>query len=715
MMIRPLFFGLACVLGLSAWAQDGTPDANTPADESARAPDESERVPELVITATRADEADLFELPYTLRQIIAVGNEGAGSPRTITDVLRTQPNIQMQKTAYGQGSPFLRGFTGFRTLLLVDGIRMNHAVMRSGPNQYAALIDPLTLERAEVIFGPASVLYGSDAVGGAMNFITRSPELVPGTEVKAPSRLFQRYASAEQSSVTRVEAGVATRSFGLLLGGSLRDYDDLDAGKHQGTLEGTGYEEITGDVKIVQAVSPELDLTIAFQRHHQERVPRTHSTVFSQSYRGTTVGTDLARDLTQLRDLLYGRLDWDDGETRATLTLSHHHFSETENRVRSDAREQVQGFDDHMVAVAATLSTETSIGTVSTGVDYSIELVDSFFREFSSAGVPSARSRGPVADDSTYHLLGVFIEDRVPVTDDLDVIAGGRFTYVHVDADDVDPDPTDAMPFGSVSENFESVIGNLRAVYSATESVNLFAGVSQGFRAPNLSDLTRFDAARSSDVEIPAPNLKPEKFITVEVGTKVDRGSVRGGVSYYYTHIEDLIVRFPTGAMTLAGETIVTKDNVGDGFVHGVELYSECDLPNDLVGFGALSWLEGEAETFTIGTLKRKEPISRMAPASGVIGVRWEPEAPNVEIEADVRIVNEQDRLSSRDDADTQRIPPGGTPGYTVFGVRGSWQATPTLRVFAAVENIGNVDYRVHGSGSNEPGTNFIIGLDLTF
>ena len=129
-------------------------------------------LPEVVITATRS-ESDLKKLPSVVRKLDKKQIDER-LPRTFPEALRETPGVAIQKTANGQGSPFIRGFTGFRNLILVDGIRYNNSTFREGPNQYWALLDPLAMERIEVIPSQGSVLYGSDAVGGTVNTISKS-------------------------------------------------------------------------------------------------------------------------------------------------------------------------------------------------------------------------------------------------------------------------------------------------------------------------------------------------------------------------------------------------------------------------------------------------------------------------------------------------------------------------------------------------------------
>src|SRR5688572_29980713 len=155
----------------------------------AQAPDDSfsrSILEETVVTATRTEQT-VFDVPYTAHVIDRADFIERRNVRTFPDALRDIPGVMVQRTAYGQASPFIRGFTGFRTLALIDGIRLNNASFREGPNQYWGTIDQYTINRLEVVKGPSSVLYGSDAIGGTVNAITRKPPLITVTEA-APGK-----------------------------------------------------------------------------------------------------------------------------------------------------------------------------------------------------------------------------------------------------------------------------------------------------------------------------------------------------------------------------------------------------------------------------------------------------------------------------------------------------------------------------------------------
>ena len=678
----------------------------------------------IVVTATTLEEENYY-VPYSAASLDGATLTSRRGVRTLPEALRDVPGVMVQKTGHGQGSPFIRGFTGFRTLLLIDGIRLNNAVFRDGPNQYWNTVDPLTIDRLEVIKGPSSVLYGSDAIGGTVNAITRGRKPfasggVSNSDFDWTRRAYYRFASAEDSHVARGELSAAYGPYVGVLGGfSYRDFGNLSGGRHTGVMPNTGYDELDGDVKAIFRLQPDLDLVLAFQGVDQEKVPRTHSTIFSKSFRGTEVGTDQKRDLHQRRYLGYAQLHWKPDLpwlSRLTFSTSYQFQEEEEERIRSNLRERRQGFEDGTFGTWMRLESPSPIGTLTYGIEYYRDEVDSFFREFTDDGsLRVVRPRGPVADDSSYDLLGIYVQDSFRPLERLEVVIGGRFSYAHAEADEVDPDPTTTPDFGPLNEDFSGAVGSVRLLYEATEWCNLFGGVSQGFRAPNLSDLTRFDVARSGELEIPAPNLDPEDYVSFEAGSKflVEDWGLQAYASYHYTLIDGMIVRFPTGD-TIDGDPVVTKDNIGDGFVHGVELGLAWNFYRDFTAFGNFTWLEGEADTF-VGNRKSSEPLSRIQPATALLGVRWTSPERRYWVEAAVTIVGNQDRLSPRDEADTQRIPPGGTPGYTVYALRGGAEVIDGLKLFAAVENITDVDHRVHGSGQNEPGTNVILGADWTF
>ena len=444
----------------------------------------------------------------------------------------------------------------------------------------------------------------------------------------------------------------------------------------------------------------------------QNDVPRTHKTDQAESFEGTAIGDDIRRDLDQRRRLTYLQLHAEDQPAffdRATVSLSWQFQEEEQDRIRSGGERELQGFEVGTLGLFAHLSSPTSIGRLTYGVEYYHDEVDSFLDK-GAAQTPADDIQGPVGDDASYDLLGVFVQNEIAASERLDLILGARFDWARADADSV-RDENDMQI--AIDDDWSTVVGNARALYRLTDETNLYTGVSQGFRAPNLSDLTRFDAARSNEFEIPSPGLDPEHYTSYELGVKFADGRRSGRASVFYTDIRDQIVRFPTGPPPPPPAPVeVTKDNLGDGHVWGIELLGAVEVAPRWTIFGSGTFLDGEVETFPDATqMIATEPISREMPITVQLGVRHEDALTGAWYELTTVWADDADDLSTRDEDDDERIPPGGTPGFVTADLRAGWRVGDRVTVVAAVENVFDETYRIHGSGLTMPGRNFVLSL----
>ncbi|MEQ1851118.1 MAG: TonB-dependent receptor [Chthoniobacteraceae bacterium] len=684
---------------------------------------------ETIVTATRT-ENPVFATPYTAHVIVRDDFLGRRFVRTLPDALLETPGVMVQRTGYGQASPFIRGFTGFRTLALIDGIRLNNAVFREGPNQYWSTIDLFTVDRLDVVKGPSSVLHGSDAIGGTVNAISRKPPLIsrPGRNIDAASpkagapethgATHYRYSTAENSHTTRGELSLAlSPQLGIAGGVTVKDFDDLRAGRGTGKQEFSGYSEISGDFSVLWRPDEKTDVTLAFQRFEQNNAPRWHSTIYSRSWEGTEIGTDRRRDFDQLRELAYMRIesrDIADWLSKASLTLSIHSQQEEQDRIRSNGRCDVDGFRDDQLGVLVNFESPSPVGLLSYGVEYYHDFVQSWGTSWNANGaLRSIKPRGPVADDSGYDLLGIYVQDEIKIGDRLTLIPGMRWTWAQADTGVIDTDATDRLNLAGFTESFDAFTFSLRGQYDITRQWNVFSGISQGFRAPNLSDFTSFDIARSGEIETPVTDLAPEQYLSFEIGTKVSTGSFSLYAAFYRLWIDDQITRFRTGRV-VDGSPEVKRINSGDGYVQGIEAGVTWMFAPGWSAFGNFTWSEGEVEQFD-GNVIGTYPASRIQPLTAQLGLRWESPDAKWWAEGVATIAVRQDRLSLSDRTDTQRIPPGGTPGYATGSVRAGWRPCKDFDLYVACENFTDENYRIHGSGINEPGRNFVFGTRIGF
>jgi hemoglobin/transferrin/lactoferrin receptor protein len=693
--LLPLFMVAVCAS--AAFAQDPPK------------PQEGEQT--VVITASPLKPEEPWVAPYSidvLEEEALLERQG----RSLADAMKEIPGISVQKTGAGHGSPFIRGFTGFRNVFLIDGIRLNHAGFRDGPNQYWNTVDSFTIGSLEVLRGPASSIYGSDAIGGTVYVHTRTIEKFPDAW-DLGARVLGRYSSAEQSFVERLDFSAAGPSSGVMGGVTVRDMNDVIGGRHTGEQPNTGYDEYDLDAKVVLNLGDRQTLTLAGQSVRQDDVPRTHRTIYAKEWHGTVAGTDLRHDFDQERDLAYvqyradglkGAID----SVHASLSI-HRHYEDL-NRITSAGAKEFREFEILAPGAFLHAGKQTGLGYLTAGFDITSDRVESSGFNRSAAGVRTDFERGEIAGDARVDLAGLFLQDEFAVGA-VDFTLGARWTYEKIDAKDVDPSGLGGPNLEDFEETYTALAGTARFLWNASDDVKLFGGVSQGFRAPNLDDTTAVRLVLSGQTDFPNPDLDPETSVNYELGARSRIGDFTGQLVGFYTDLDDFIARVPAPSIS---PTAFTKENFSDGWVKGVEASATYEFSDAWSARVDATWSIGNLDAL-VGTEIKERPISKMNPATAHLALRWQDLPRKVWVEGLVTGVRHQERLSPTDVTDTQRIPPGGTPGYMVVTVRGAVTVFEKATVTVAVENLADRDYRYHGSGTNEPGTNFIASLDVRF
>ena len=670
----------------------------------------------ITITATRFAEL-ISDVPHSV-DVIEERDILEDTPRGFPSVFASNPGVQVQKTANGKGSPFIRGFTGFRNLLLIDGIRLNHAAFREGPNQYWGTVDPLVASRIELIKGQGSVLYGSDAIGGTVNVITKSASPLNYEENRhfTEGQILYRGSTAEQSHTGRIQgsAGVGQKT-GVMMGYTDRSIGNIKAAGI-GELPFTGFSERGFDIRADHYFKENVRGIFSFQKFDQKDLWRVHKTIYGKSWEGTSIGNELRRSGDQSRTLAYAQLKAEDLSgpiQKIHANLSWHNHEENRLRIKSNKKTDFQGFDLDSYGSWIQMESDSNIGKLTYGLSYYQDKGETFRNDLDEDGnILRQRIQGPFGDDSTYEQLGFFIQDSITLNEQFNLNVGSRFTHITADIGKFE-NPQTGLP-DQLNNNWDNLSNSLRGIYKRDDKLNIFAGLSQGFRAPNFSDLSRLDSARSSEIETPSPDLNPEKFLTYELGSRLSDENLSFGISVFYTDIRDMIVRTPTGRL-IEDEFEVIKKNGSQGYIYGLELDASYQINDRLSAFGGLAFNDGMADTFPDSSLSsRSEPVSRLLPVTASLGLRYDI-SDSQWFELNSIISDRQDKLNTRDQRDTQRIPPGGTPGYAIFNLRYGLQLNEQTLLTASIENITDEEYRIHGSGQNEPGLNFILGASVKF
>ncbi|MDA1014329.1 MAG: TonB-dependent receptor, partial [Planctomycetota bacterium] len=395
--------------------------------------------------------------------------------------LQNEVGVLLQRTAIGQASPFIRGLTGQQVLILIDGIRLNNSFFRRGPNQYFNTIDPGLVERIEVVRGQGSVLWGSDAIGGVINIVTRSPNSHRGQfhGGYTGAEFHETFNTADSSSYSRINVDGWTGESGFFGGGSYLNVRDLDTGFDFGRQPGTNYSQYSGDVKFQRLLGDDQLLTVAVQHHEQQDVPRADRFPGFPGDRNNSNTPGGARSFDpQQRDLAYMRyeaLQPIDAIDAVTFTASYHRQREVQTRGIPTTRTQETDVESVGVNLVAVRDFD-GFGKISSGVDWYHDDVDSAFGGTAGGVI--------IPDDAYYARFGTYVNWDVAVTERLDATAGVRYETINTAGT-----PIIANTAVPVRAHYQGWVGQVGLVYKLTPEVHLVGSISEGFRAPNLDDL----------------------------------------------------------------------------------------------------------------------------------------------------------------------------------------------------------------------------------
>jgi outer membrane receptor protein involved in Fe transport len=653
--------------------------------------------------ATRGVTDSLFDSP-SLSTVVTRQDLVERQATTMFDALQYESGVMMQRTGAGQASPFVRGLTGQQVLFTIDGIRMNNSTYRTGPNQYFNTIDPGQVEQIEVIRGPASVLYGSDAIGGQINIVTRSPDF---SREYFGGGLRETFGTASAQSYTRLNVEGHAGNFGAFGGGSYLNANDLDTGGPLNVQEGTAYNNYGGDLKLMWELNDFTYLTVATQHFEQEvaRSDRFFPFIPLSSERPTYFDP-------QQRNLAYVRLEsyclcspiMDDFAITASYSRQKEGSTVVDQRGTRNNLD-VAEFDLHNVGLNIQASRDMEeFGRLTYGADWYHDDVDAVADRYRATTGAFVGPRTPqFPDDSYYDRLGAFLYWNVDLNDWLNFQTGTRYETIDVGGTPIANINGTDQPF-RVDETYQDWIAAGALTVKMTEDWHLIGSISEGYRAPNLDDLVATNPfVQQAGTDLPSVDLAAESAIVYEVGTKFNTDIWRAQAFYFWNDLEANILRAPTGT---TGDPLFERTN-RDSYLHGFEITQELLLTDTWSLWGNYFYTYGKDDV-------NEEPLSRVPPQQGTLGLRYRTCDRRSWFDVFVWMVDNQDRLAPQDLSDA-RIPDGGTPGFATLNLRTGTTLGDDYqhRVGLFLENITDKGYRVHGSGVDGPGFNAMMTYEF--
>lgn len=702
---------------------------------------------EVVISATRWEQSKT-DVPTKITKIspfeIAFQN-----PQTSADMLGNTGFVFIQKSQLGGGSPMIRGFATNRILIAVDGVRFNNAIFRSGNLQNVISVDPFTLESTEIIFGPGSVIYGSDAIGGVMNFYTLTPNFSNSDKALIDGSAVVRYSSASFEKTGHFDMNIGLKKWSFITSATFTDFDDLKMGKHGPeeylrlnyveTFNGvdsmlvnpdpemqipTGYSQLNLMQKIRFAPNKNWDFNYIFQYSTTSDIPRYDRLI---RYRDGVLRS---------AEWYYGPQDW----MTNSLTISNFKGLKIYDVAKLTASFQIykESRHDRDFGKTTLYNRYEKVNALNFNLDFEKKFneknhfyygMDALFNTVFSSGddedIETGISvTGPARypDQSTWNSFAAYFNYLLKINKKVKFQSGLRYTYVGIKADfDTTFYP---FPFTSANNANNALNGSVGVIFTPSEDWMLNAAVTSGFRAPNIDDLGKVFDSEPGSVVVPNPDLKPEYAWNFEIdAAKVFGKLMKLDVAAYYTILNNALVRRDyslngTDSIFYDGEwsNIQAIQNAANAYIYGVQIGLDMMLPK---GFGISSqfnYQKGEEELDDGSTA----PLRHAAPWFGITHFTWKWNRIMADLYSEYsgEVSYENLAPSEKDKAYMYAIDANGnpySPAWYTLNFKVMYQFNNNLMTDVGIENFTNQRYRPYSSGIVAPGVNFIFSLKVNF
>ena len=668
------------------------------------------------------------------------------NPQTSADMLAQTGTVFVQKSQLGGGSPMIRGFATNRVLLVVDGVRMNNAIYRSGNLQNVISIDALALETAEVIFGPGSLIYGSDAIGGVMDFHTLHPRLSPTNKMLIKGSASARYSSANNENTVHADVNVGWKKWSLLSSITYSKFDDLKMGKnggHESYLRQEYVQRINGIDSIVKNTDPRIQRFSGYEQINLLQKIRFRPTEHLDIQYGFTYAKtgDAPRydRLIQYRnnrlrfaEWKYGPMIWsmhnlqllhtkknklyDEGK----ITVAYQDYEESRiDRTRNALIRNKQTEKVNAISLNADANRSIGKGRLFYGAEYVLNKVGStgIQTNINTGNTNASVSRYP--DGSTWSTTGIYTSYKINVRPKVTLTGGLRYSYNTLQASF----DTSFVRFPYKQANIEegAFTGNAGFVFRPTETWQLNANFSTGYRMPNVDDIGKLFESTPGSITVPNPDLRSEYALNYEIGAiKNINGKLRVELNLFHTLLNNAIVRrFSTfngqDSILFNGvlSRVETLQNVAKATVWGVQFSAEVFINKQLSVQTHANWITGKE---TDDNSNMQVPLRHAPPFYGstLIKYRWKKLYAEASAIYNSEISNKNLAPVEQAKTDIYAKDANGkpfSPGWYTINLKTSFDLTKHLLLTAGWENITNQRYRPYSSGIVAAGSNFIFSL----
>jgi hemoglobin/transferrin/lactoferrin receptor protein len=707
---------------------------------------ENFQLDQVVVSATKWQRAR-NETPQRIATISAKDIEFQ-SPQTAADLLGGSGEVFIQKSQQGGGSPIIRGFSTNRILITVDGVRMNTAIFRGGNVHNVISLDAFATERAEVLFGPGSTMYGSDAIGGVLNFYTLQPDFSDDEKVYTSGSAVARYSSANNEMTGHFNVNVGWKKWAMLTSISHNNYGDLRMGRFgpEDYLRKSYIERIDGqDVEVVNRNPLVQKFTGYSQFNIMQKVRYKPNDDWDFTYGfhySETSDVDRYDRLLRtrngaLRDAqwFYGPQVWMMNHFKAeysrsniafdnmSINVAHQYFEESRHN-RSVGSARLQRRFEFVNAYSANFDFFKKIGERFT-INYGAEAVfNNVFSVGTDENIRTGRiepgaPRYPMSDWTS---IGAFVSGQYKVSEKVTALASLRYSHFMINA--AFDSTFYPFPFTEAKIRNGAPNGSIGLTYNPDNKTSFSTNLSTGFRAPNIDDIGKVFDSEPGAVTVPNPGLGAEYVYSADIGfARVLGNAVKVDVNAYYSYLQNAMVRRD---FTLNGlDSIIYEDelsqvqaiqNAANARVYGVQAGIEVKLPKGFSFSSVINYQRGDEE-LEDGTVS---PSRHAAPAFGQTRFAYTYDKLRLELYSFYSAGVSAERMPFEEigkpeiyakDADGNNF----TPAWYTLNIRALYRVNDMFSVNAGIENLTNRRYRPYSSGITAPGINFVLSARVNF
>ena len=714
---------------------------------------DNELLDEVVISASKFSQK-FREVPKKVTQINRSMIEFT-NPMTSADLLERGGYVYIQKSQLGGGSPMIRGLSTNRLVLSVDGVRLNNAIFRSGNIHNVISISPMNIENTEVIMGSASVLYGSDAIGGVMNFYTKKAKLSNDSNPNIQININSRYSSASNEKMYHIDFNYGLEKISFLSSFSKSDFDDLTMGIHGPSdylrpnyvtqnsagddvlvtnskprvQRNTGYSQTNFMQKILYEPNEDLSIDIGIHFSKTGNIPRYDRLIRTNENEGLYYSEWYYGPQEWL--LINSQLTFIPKETKFYDELkfgtSLQRFSESRNSRRfSDSF--LKSREEELDIFSLNLDLFKKISENS-NITYGLEMIENKVGSFAKSINISDLSETPIStrypDNSSLNSLGLYVNYKTKIIEDVFFQSGVRYSSTVLKSDlSQNNSYYDFMYENTTLEN-GAFVGGIGLSWVRNIYNNWKFNINTAFRSPNIDDLAKVFDSEPGSVVVPNPDLKPERSFGLEFGGYFrTKNNIELDFSSYVTYLYNSFIRDDFTLSNGVSEIIYDGElsqiqalqNSSKSFIYGIEFGINMFLNKNFRMKSQHNLIAG----YELDDLPFGMPVRHIPPNYGNFHLIYN----NGDFTIDTYL-NYNSKISFNNLAESERAKPymyaldenGNpySPSWMTFNVRSKYSFSKILNINFTVENITNKLYRPYSSGISAPGINFIFSFSYAY